>query len=181
MPGKPWPLVFLLALLPLMAMPRCPEVAAQDIPQLPSYTAEQRWTRSAQLLIAVNMANLMEKKAKGMTAEEVGMDDFRRFGPPQGWTASDTPAALFRGMYYNWMTHPSQACELIEATDTLVRARCTRPWVEFVNTRGPAYGVTLEEYETAGRVFCEKIAEYHSMQWIQEPSPMGLEITIRKR
>ena len=52
---------------------------------------------------------------------------------------------LFRGMYYNWMSHPQQQCELLEAGPAQVRARCNRPYLAFFGQSGRSYGVTVEE------------------------------------
>jgi hypothetical protein len=83
-------------------------------------------------------------------------------------------------MYYNWMSHPDQECELLAASAAEVKARCNRPWVEFLEARGEAYGVDVAEFETTGLVFCQGIAEYHGMEWIQEREGDDFLITIRK-
>ena len=158
-----------------------PAIAQESEFELATYSPERRWNRSAQLLIAVQMADIMEKKAEGKTAEQIGRMSFEAYGPPQGWTGSDTPWKLFRGMYYNWMSNPEQRCELLEASDAEVVARCNRPWAGFIDERGPAYGVSVGEYETVGLVFCQGIAEYHGLEWIQERNGNDFRITVRKK
>ena len=169
--------VFLPFLVCVLAVP----LQAQEDYKLPSYTDAQRWNRAASLQISALVGHLAAQKSAGMTAMEAGRASAKTFGPPNAWNASDTPMKLLRGMYRNWMSHPGQTCEVLEAGEARVRARCSRPYVSYFGENGVAYGVTLQEYELAGVGFASGIAEAHGMMWEQEVDGDDLVITIRKR
>jgi hypothetical protein len=164
----------------LVAISGLPGPAQQTTPTLPTYTAEQRWARSAELGIANHVVNLMQAKARGLTPDAFGQESFKIFGPPRGWVNSTTPFALFRGMYNNLMTHPRQQCMLLEASENLVKAECNRPYAASVRNRTAAYGVTLEEYEASFLAFAQAVAAHHKMTWEEELRLDNRVITIRK-
>jgi hypothetical protein len=147
---------------------------------LPTYTSQQRWARASELGIASTVVALMQAKERGVSAEAYGRELFKAFGPPRGWANASTPFALFRGMYNNIMSHPQQQCDILEASERLVKAECNRPYAASVRNRESSYGVTLDEYDAAFRVFAQSIAEYHKMTWRQEVRLDNLVITIEK-
>lgn len=155
--------------------------AQQPTFELPTYTDSVRWNRAATLLIAVLVGDIAKAKANGMTGADAARASAELFGPPRGWTRANTPFVLFRGMYFNWMSHPEQTCTLIEASETIVRARCNRPWVTFFGESGENYGVTVADYEEAILAFGTAIANHHGMDWEQRIEGESLLITIRKR
>jgi hypothetical protein len=167
----------LALLLCALAVP----IQAQENYSLPSYTDADRWTRAATLQLAALVGQLAAQKADGMSATESGRAAAKTFGPPNGWNTSNTPMNLFRGMYRNWMSHPAQTCELIEANETLVRARCNRPYMSYFGDDRTAYGVTLQEFEESGLGFSSGIAEAHGMTWEQQVDGADKLITIRKQ
>ncbi|MGI9628230.1 MAG: hypothetical protein ACR2QM_15460 [Longimicrobiales bacterium] len=171
------PIVLFLVLL---SCATATPLEAQEDYSLPSYTDAQRWTRSATLQLAVLVGQLGAQKAAGLTAMEAGRASARTFGPPNGWNGSDTPMRLFRGMYRNWMSHPEQRCELVEAGEDLLRARCNRPYLSYFGDDGMAFGVSLREYEESGLGFASGLAEAHGMEWLQESEGDEVVITIRK-
>ena len=154
---------------------------AQEDYTLPTYTDAQRWTRASTLQFAVLVGQLGAQKAAGLTATQAGEASAETFGPPNGWNNSNTPMSLFRGMYRNWISHPEQHCELIEAEESHVRAECNRPYLSFFGDDGVAYGVTLEEFEQSGVAFAAGIAEAHGMTWEQEVDGEALLISISRR
>ena len=149
--------------------------------ELPEYEDAQRWTRAATLLTAVLVGDLAKSKARGLSASESGAEAARIFGPPNGWNAADTPFVLFRGMYFNWMSSPEQSCELLEAGESVVRARCSRPYVSYFGDSGEVFGVTVGDFEASNEAFASGIAEYHGMDWEQRVEGGDLLITIRTR
>ena len=149
--------------------------------ELPTWDDSQRWTRSAQLFQAALLGDILEKKEQGMTAEAIGRMAAETYGPPRGWGGSDTPFVLFRGMYYNWMSHPDQECELLEVSESRLVARCNRPYAEWVAAREEAYGVSVEEYEAVGLAFAAGIAAYHGMEWTQERDGDDLVVRVGGR
>lgn len=171
--------VVVLALVFLTCALAAP-LGAQEDYTLPTYTDAQRWTRAATLQLAVLVGQLGAQKAAGLTANEAGRASAKTFGPPNGWNGSDIPMRLFRGMYRNWMSHPEQRCELVEAGETEVRARCNRPYLSYFGDDGAAYGVTVEDFEASGIGFASGIAEAHGMEWHQEVDGDDLLITIRR-
>jgi hypothetical protein len=158
-----------------------PELTQAQTYELPEYDDARRWNRAATLLTAVLVSDIAKSKARGVTAAEAGAEAAGIFGPPNGWTGSDTPFVLFRGMYYNWMTHPEQTCELLEAGEDVVRARCNRPYLSYFGESGESYGVTVADYEASSKTFAWTIADYHGMDWEQQHDGDDLLITIRKR
>ena len=154
---------------------------AQEDYQLPTYTDAQRWNRASTLQTAVLVGQLAGQMSSGSTAFEAGRASARVFGPPNGWNGSDTPMRLLRGMYRNWMSSPAQTCEVLDAGETMVRARCNRPYLAYFGEDGVSYGVTLEQYEQFGTGFASGIAEAHGMDWSQRVDGDDLLITIRKR
>ena len=88
---------------------------------------------------------------------------------------------LFRGMYRNWMIHPEQTCELLQANEDVVRARCNRPYVSYFGDDGVAYGVTLQDYHDSGEAFSATIADKHGIDWEQSVDGSDLLITVRRR
>lgn len=170
----------LVVALSLATMTPKPSIAQPSTPALPTYTAEQRWARAAELNIATNVTNLMQAKERGLTAEAYGQERFKASGPPRAWTTQSTPIALFRTMYLNFMSHPQQQCVLLEASENRVRAECNRPYVASVRSRTAAYGVTLEEYDAAFFAFAQAITQYHKMTWERELRLDNVIITIRK-
>lgn len=173
--------ICILATLSMWVVLAPPPGQAQESYELPTYTDAQRWNRAATLLTAVMVGNIRSGKEAGMTAEEGGRAGARVFGPPHGWNGADTPMRLFRGMYRNWMSHPDQRCDVLEAGERLVRARCSRPYAAFFGDEGASYGVTLREYEEHGMAFGSAIADHHGMDWEQSVEGGDLLITIRKR
>ena len=172
-------IVAVLALLPCLLGTA---VEAQEDYELPTYTDAQRWTRAATLQTAVLVGQLGGQIQAGLTAMEAGRASARVFGPPNGWNGSDTPMRLFRGMYLNWMSSPGQTCEILDAGETLVRARCNRPYVPYFGDDGVSYGgVTLQQFEQSNIGFGSGIAEAHGMEWSQRVEGEDLLITIRKR
>ncbi len=158
-----------------------PLQAQEESFELPTFTDAERWTRAATLLTAVLVADIVDMKNAGRSAEDAGRAAARTFGPPNGWMGADTPWRLFRGMYRNWMSYPEYTCDILEASDTTVRARCSRPYLAFFGDDRTAYGVSVEEYEASGVAFAAAIADYHGMDWHQEVSGEHVLITIRKR
>ena len=136
--------------------------------ELPEYQDDQRWNRAATLLTAVLVGDLAKSMSRGMTTEESGREAGRLFGPPVGWTGSDTPWRLLRGMYNNWMSDPDQTCELLEASETRVRARCNRPYLDYFGMSGEVMGVSVEDYDASLFGFASYLADYHGMDWAQE-------------
>jgi len=154
---------------------------AQQAFELPTYPDSVRWNRAATLTIALLVGDVAKAKATGMTAADAGRADAKLYGPPNGWTRSNTPFLLLRGMYFNWMSHPGQTCTLLEANDRIARARCNRPYVAYFGDAGQSMGVTVAEYEEAGLAFARGIADYHGMDWEQHAEGGDLLLTIRKR
>ena len=169
-----------LSVLMLLAAAAVPLEAQEDY-TLPTYTDADRWTRASTLQLAVLVGQLAAQKSAGLSAMEAGRASARTFGPPNGWNGSNTPIRLFRGMYRNWMSHPEQRCELLEATESLVRAQCNRPYLSYFGDDGVAYGVTVQDFEESGVGFASGIAEAHDMVWTQENRGATHVITIRKR
>lgn len=159
------------ALLVLVLVLAAGVVPAQVLGQsyeLPQYEDAQRWNRAATLLTAVLVADVAKGKDRGMTALAVGEESGRLVGPPNGWNGPATPFSLFRGMYNNWMSDPDQTCEVLEASEALVRARCNRPYLDYFGESGEAWGVSVEEYDDSFLGFASYIANYHGMDWVQE-------------
>ena len=170
-----------ISLVLLTVVAAAPAQAQEVSYDLPTYTDSLRWNRAGTLFIAALVGDLVKSKEQGMSAAESGRASAKVFGPPNGWNRSDTPFVLFRGMYYNWMSHPDQTCELLEAGENLVRARCNRPYLGYFGTSGESYGVTVAQYEEMGLNFAATIADYHGMDWQQRVDGDDVMITIRKR
>ncbi len=175
------PMIITFALTLLTGILSVPLQAQDETYELPSYTDAQRWNRSATLLIAVLVGDIAGDKEAGMSAEEAGRAAAAIFGPPNGWNSSNTPMRLFRGINRNWMSHPEQTCDLLEAAPTVVRARCNRPYLTYFGDDGESYGVTVQDYEDSSRGFAAAIADHHGMDWRQEIVDGDLMITIRTR
>lgn len=149
--------------------------------ELAQYDDATRWTRAATLLTAVLVADLAKGKARNLSAADVGAESARIFGPPNGWTGADTPFTLFRGMYFNMMSDPDQTCELLEASETVVRARCNRPYVDFFGESGEVLGVTVDDYDQSFEAFASAIAEYHGMDWEKVVEGDDIMYTVTRR
>jgi hypothetical protein len=148
--------------------------------KLPEYTPEQRWQRSAYLAMLNQAMRVKELIDRGMTPEEIGMADYKTYGPPRGWTTTNTPWRLWTTMWNNY-THPDSMCKVLEASETLVKVRCTRPELPFFKTTGAAYGITLDQWVKVGLTFNQALAAYHGMEYMQEYELDNVIITIRKK
>jgi hypothetical protein len=149
--------------------------------ELPEYTDAQRWNRASTLFKAVLVGDIAKGMRRGMTAEQVGEESARLFGPPEGWNGADTPWRLFRGMYNNWILEPDQTCDVLEASETLVRARCNRPYLDYFGESGEHVGVSVEDYDASLLGFASYLADYHGMEWSQEMDGDYATYTIRVR
>jgi hypothetical protein len=157
------------------------EVAAQTTFKMAEYTPEARWQRSAYLAMVTQVVRIKSLLDKGMTPEEIGLADYKTYGPPHGWTTTNTPWRLWTTMWNNY-THPNDMCKVLEASETLVKVRCTRPDLPFMKATGtPVYGVTLDQWEKAGLTFNQALAAYHGMEFTQESDLDNKIITIRKK
>jgi hypothetical protein len=168
-------------LLLLLGVLAAPLSAQEESYELPEYSDDQRWNRASTLFMAVLVGDLAKQKAAGVSGAEAGQASGELFGPPNGWNNSNTPMRLFRGMYRNWMIHPEQTCELLEATEDVVRARCNRPWLSYFGDDGVAFGVTVQDYTDSGQAFAATIADKHDMDWEQRVEGDDFMITVRQR
>lgn len=169
-----------LALLLLASAAVAPSGAQEVAHELPAYTDAERWNRAATLFTAALLGDLADDMRTGMTPEESGRASAAIFGPPHGWTGTDTPFRLLRAMHRNWMSHPAQECELLEADEDAARIRCNRPWLDLFGDDGEAYGVTVEDFEASLAGFAGAIAEHHRMVWQQEIAGGDLLVTVRR-
>ncbi len=84
-------------------------------------------------------------------------------------------------MYRNLMSDPDQTCELLEASETVVKARCNRPYLDYFGESGEALGVTVDDYDQSFLAFASGIAEYHGMRWEQVVEGGDIVYTVTKR
>jgi len=138
-----------------------------------------RWARGA-YLSWLNFFQVLELRMQsGMTAREVGLADGELYGP--GWNAP-TPWRLFRGMLWNQLGDPNTDCEVLSASPTEVRARCSITYTgQRVSQSAGYFDVTLEDVLESGQAFAESVAEQLGMRWEEswDDEYRTIRITIR--
>ena len=122
-----------------------------------------RWARGAFLSWNSFFQVLELRMESGMTAREVGLADGEMYGP--GWNAP-TPWRLFRGMLWNQMGDPNTDCEVLSASPSEVRARCSISYTKQRVSRSSDYfDVTADDVLESGQAFAESVAEQLGMRW----------------
>jgi hypothetical protein len=147
--------------------------------QLPVFTDEQLWSRAALLSTVTFALYLGELQDQGLSVSEAGQELASILAP--GWAGIETASGLFNGMYRNWSSTPGTTCEVAEASEETVQARCNRPYADFfAQSGGELYGMTLAEWEEMMSAFNRDIAASVGMTWRQEFDDTGLSVTITK-
>ena len=155
-----------------------PDIASGEY-QLPVFSEREMWERTAYIWTLTFGLYLEEMMGQGLTAGEGGQRTAEMLAA--GWSGSDTPVALFNGMYRNWSMTPGNNCEVMEATDLVVRARCNRPYLGyFEQDGGELYGLSAEEFEASNLSFNSTIAASVGLEWSQELEGDNFSITISK-
>jgi hypothetical protein len=132
------PTFALLLLVPLLAQ-------AQEI-EPPTYTLDQRWTRSVRFNVNGMVTLISLGKEKGMTVDEIGawMGTFYR----QGWTQGPRePSDAVIAFYRNHMVNPTAEMEVLSVSEDEASVRFNRPHLLVFGDDMNHLGVTVDEYE----------------------------------
>ncbi len=106
-------------------------MAQQSEAELPSYTVEQRWERSSQLMIGGFAIMVTYGKSRGQTVDEVGQYLGKLYA--SGWNReiAGQPMRVLQRFYRNWMSWPEMKLEMIESSESSVAARMNRPYLGY--------------------------------------------------
>jgi len=147
--------------------------------QLPVFTDQERWMRTAYIWTVSSALYLDELKKRGLSPAESGQVQADIFSP--GWSSVQNAMDLFSAMYRNWSMIPGNVCEVSEATEETVKATCNRPYLAFFEqSGGDIYGMSLAEYEESNISFNSGIAASVGMNWHQELEGDDFHITITR-
>jgi len=125
---------------------------------LPQYTDQQRWQRTATLSLS-SMASLVALgKSRGMTIEEIGtwLGNFYR----DGWTGGLDARQLAVSFRRNNLSHPAGKVEMVTYTDSLVVARYFDPNLAQIGPDDDYYGMSRGEYLQINRLVDRIIADW---------------------
>lgn len=171
--------VWLLAALCALALGTPCLVQGQGI-QLPELTPDQRWARLEFHWASWAAVATAYAEEQGHSVDEFGRWIGKQFAPGWGERGSGTPAGLVRGWYRNAAAWRDLEFEILEATDNMVKARSSRPWVQGFGTEG-VFGLTEAEVDRLVWLVYDEIATHLGLAYEQQLDGEDLVITVRRR
>ena len=130
---------------------------AQLVDLTDNRTAEEKWMRSTYLSTFMSVTAIAYAKSLGQTPDHFARFLGRTAGP--SWE-SETPAAFVRGVFRNYRMYDGLEFEILEESDTEVRALMNLPYGRYFGESGEMQGVTLEEFVHVFSVGYEMIADH---------------------
>lgn len=147
--------------------------------QAPRASDNLRWNRAAFINKTSGVEAIRFAKAAGKTPRDAGTESGKMWAGT--WTTTDTPWRLFRGITWNAMVDPDLVCEVQSASASMVRGRCTRPWVAQVRTYAERTGVSVEDYEAYMLGAEQALAAALGMTWDVQLDGDYRVITVARR
>jgi hypothetical protein len=148
--------------------------------ELPDYTTDQRWTRSARFGVNGMVTLITLGKEKGMTVAEIGewMGDFYK----QGWAEGPRePGSAVVAFYRNHMVNPTGEMEVLGVTENEASVRFNRPHLLVFGDDMVHYGVTVDEYEQVMMMAQDIIGDWIGLDLDQRIEGNWWYITFNKK
>jgi hypothetical protein len=144
-------------------------------------TAEEKWTRSMNLMNWAWAGFAAHGKTVGQTPEEVGEWMGEWAGPSWGQPGARALASFVRGMFRNFNLWPGSEFEVLSESDSEITGRMNVPYAGFFGEDGEAYGVTLQEFQAVLFGANESIADYLGFDMTHEVSGEWVNFTVKAR
>lgn len=155
-------------------------LTAQEPAEIADYTDDQRWERSSTLSVVLIASWIGYAKEQGQSIDAFADWWSDHFASGWGEPGSYGPAAVFRGMRWNWLAFHGGTVEVLEYSDSVASGRFNRPYRAVFGDDGVLYGATIEEFETLFATFNEGVAERHGLVLEQEVDEDGWVMTFRR-
>ena len=147
----------------------------------PDRNIEQRHLRASWLSISGMVARIAYAKSLGQTAQDLGRFLGSLYAP--SWTGpKGQPAGLILGMHRNINAFVGGMVQVVEASDTTIRAKSTRPYVAaYFGDDLAAFGVTVAEYESMFEELNKAIANHLELDYeVEKIEGDWIEFTVSK-
>jgi hypothetical protein len=169
------------ALKPLLFIALCvvtQPASAQLVDLTDERTAEQKWQRSTYLSTFMSVAAVAYAKSVGQTPEHFARFLGQLAGP--SWS-SETPAAFVRGLYRNYRMYDGLEFEVLEESETEIRARMNIPYAQYFGESREMDGITLDEFIQVFSIGYEMIADHLGFDMSHKVQGEWIELTVRAR
>ncbi len=153
-------------------------VSAQLVDLTDNRTAEQKWQRSTYLSTFLTVTAIAYAKSLGQKPEHFALFLGELAGP--SW-ASQTQAAFVRGVYQNYRMYDGLEFEILEESETEIRARMNIPYASYFGESGATEGVTLQEFVQVFTIAYERIADHLGFDMTHEVNGDWIEFTVKTR